>query len=172
MNVLNTIEQKLVKIARYLKRSFGNQNAFDKALREAVNITDKNNNITVDQLKGFVLETCKDQIIHRNISKKDVEAFLSAFIYNSYGSTNVDSIAKMIFTEENYVAKKLSRKVRANPPPDEVNDEVQRMDAMIDQDFYSTAPSEAASQRRRDNEEGGDRTSQYKTTSSFSKPVD
>ena len=107
-----------------MKRSFGNQNAFDKALRDAVNITDKNNNITVDQLKGFVLETCKDQIIHWKISKKDVEAFLSAFIYNSYGSTNVDSIAKMVFTEDNYVAKKLSRKIRPNPPPDEVNDEV------------------------------------------------
>lgn len=51
--------------------------------------TDKNDNISVDELKNFVIQECKDQMIHRQISKKDVEAFLSAFVYNAYGATNV-----------------------------------------------------------------------------------
>lgn len=80
----------------------------------------------MDDLKTFVLDACKDQIIHKKIAKKDIEAFLSAFVYNTYGATNIDSIAKMVFTNENYVANKLSHKVRANPPPDVVNSDMLR----------------------------------------------
>ena len=94
------------------------------ALREATRVPDKNENISVDDLKTFVINTCKDQIVHKHMTKKDVEAFLSAFIYNAYGATNVQSVSKLVFTDENYVAKKLSRKVRANPPPDEVNGDI------------------------------------------------
>ena len=93
----------------------------DNALRDAISVADKNENISVDDLKNFVIATCKDQIVHKQISKKDVEAFLSAFIYNAYGATNVQSVSSLVFTDENYVAKKLARKIRANPPPDEVN---------------------------------------------------
>ncbi len=60
-------------------------------------------------------------MIHRNISKKDVEAFLSAFNYNAYGATNIETVSKLVFTNDNYVSKELSRKTRANPPPDAVN---------------------------------------------------
>jgi hypothetical protein len=125
VNILDQIENRLSKVGRYLKRSFGNQGSLDKALKDAITIEDKNGNISVDDLKNFVLDTCKDQIIHRSISKKDVEAFLSAFIYNAYGATNVESVSNMIFTDENYVAKNLSRKIRANPPPEGVNSELQ-----------------------------------------------
>ena len=60
-------------------------------------------------------------MVHRNISKKDVEAFLSAFNYNAYGATNIEHVAKLVFTNDNYVSKELARKTRANPPPDAVN---------------------------------------------------
>jgi len=60
-------------------------------------------------------------MIQRNISKKDVEAFLSAFNYNAYGATNIETVSKLVFTNDNYVSKELSRKTRANPPPDAVN---------------------------------------------------
>jgi hypothetical protein len=92
---------------------------------------DKNGNISVDDLKMFVLNTCHDPIIHKRISKKDIEAFLSAFVYNAYGSTNVDTVAKLVFTDENYVAKQLSRKTRANPPPDEVNLELNQFGSEV-----------------------------------------
>jgi hypothetical protein len=35
-------------------------------------------------------------------------------------------VSKVVFTNENYVAQKLSRKTRPNPPPDEVNAELLR----------------------------------------------
>jgi hypothetical protein len=42
-------------------------------------------------------------------------------VYNAYGATNADGIAPLIFTDENYVAKKLNGRSRANPPPADVN---------------------------------------------------
>jgi hypothetical protein len=85
---------------------------------------DKNGNISVDEIKNWVLQACKEQMVQRNINKKDVEAFLSAFNYNAYGATNIESVSKMVFTNDNYVSKELSRKIRANPPPDAVNIEM------------------------------------------------
>ena len=46
---------------------------------------------------------------------------MSAFIYNAYGTTNSSTIAPLVFTDENYVSKKLTGRTRANPPPPEVN---------------------------------------------------
>jgi hypothetical protein len=63
-------------------------------------------------------------MVNRNINKKDVEAFLSVFKYNAYGATNIDSVSKIVFTNDNYVSKELARKTRANPPPDAVNIEM------------------------------------------------
>ena len=85
---------------------------------------DKNGNISVDQFKNFVLTHCKDEMINKKLNKKDVEGFLSAFIYNTYGTTNVDSIAPLVFTDDNVVAKKLNHRVRGNPPPPEVNGDI------------------------------------------------
>lgn len=64
-------------------------------------------------------------MINKKLNKKDIEGFLSAFIYNAYGSTNVDSIAPLVFTDDNFVAKKLNHRVRGNPPPPEVNGDIQ-----------------------------------------------
>lgn len=77
--------------------------------------------MSVDALKDFVLAHCKDELVAKRLHKKDVESFLSAFIYNSYGSTNAEAIAPLVFTEENYVAKKLNNRIRGNPPPPDVN---------------------------------------------------
>lgn len=122
--MLDQIEHRLVRVSRLLKRSFGSEKALSKALRDSVTFIDKNDNFSVDDLKMFVLTSCKDHIAHKNISKQDVESFLSALVYNAYGATNIGTVAEMVFSEENYVAKQLSRKIRANPPPEEVNEEV------------------------------------------------
>lgn len=82
---------------------------------------DKNGNISVDQLKTFVLTCCKDEMINKHLSKKDIEGFLSAFIYNQYGNTNVKEIVPIVFANENYISKKLQHRIRGNPPPPEVN---------------------------------------------------
>lgn len=86
-NVLENIEQRLSRVTRYLKRHFGSERALEKALKDNIPEKDKNGNLSVDDLKTFVLHACKEQIIHRHLNKKDVEAFLSAFNYNAYGAT-------------------------------------------------------------------------------------
>lgn len=140
-NVLDQIESRMAKVGRYLKRHFGSEKNMDQALREAVELKDKNDNVSVDDLKQFVLQSCKDQLIHKKLAKKDIEAFLSAFVYNAYGATSMDSVAKLVFTNENYVAKQLSRKTRPNPPPDEVNAEIrQEIEAASVQDNESATP--------------------------------
>lgn len=85
--MLENIESRLHRVTRYLKRHFGNEKALDQALKENLAEQDKNCNLSVDDLKTFILNTCKEQIIHRHLNKKDVEAFLSAFNYNAYGAT-------------------------------------------------------------------------------------
>lgn len=82
---------------------------------------DKNGNVGVDQLKNFVINYCKDDMVNKKINKKDIEGFLSAFIYNTYGGTSINELPKIVFSEENYVSKKLNHRKRANPPPPEVN---------------------------------------------------
>ena len=66
--------------------------------------------------------------MNKKLHKKDIESFLSAFIYNAYGATNASTIAPLVFTDENYVAKKLTGRTRANPPPPEVNGDLDQYD--------------------------------------------
>jgi uncharacterized protein YdcH (DUF465 family) len=124
VNVLDQIDKRLHKVTRHLKRVYGNEAKLDAAIKEAVGEPDKNGNVSVDELKDWLLKACKEQMVQRNINKKDVEAFLSAFNYNAYGATNVEKVAKLVFTNDNYVSKELARKLRANPPPDAVNVEM------------------------------------------------
>ena len=75
-----------------------------------------------------MLHHCKDELLDKKLHKKDIESFLSAFIYNAYGNTNVSTIAPLVFTDENYVAKKLTGRTRANPPPPDVNGELDQIE--------------------------------------------
>ena len=146
-NVLDQIDQRLHKVTRHLKRAYGTEGKLDSALKEAVGgDPDKNGNVSVDELKSWVLLACKEQMVQRNIGKKDIEAFLSAFKYNAYGATNIDHIAKVVFTNDNYVSKELSRKTRANPPPDAVNtdmlESIRSVDDAAEADAGKGAPTD------------------------------
>ena len=105
---------------RHLQKVFGNQENLEQYIKQNLK-PDKNGNVSVDQMKEFVIAHCKNEMIQKKISKKDIEGFLSAFIYNAYGGTNANNIAPLVFTDENYVAKKLNNRARANPPPADVN---------------------------------------------------
>lgn len=86
---MEKIATRMLRVNRFIRNQFKNEKAFDKALREA-QTPDANGNISVDALKHFVLTQCKDAIVSQKLAKKDIESFLSAFIYNAYGSTNAD----------------------------------------------------------------------------------
>lgn len=87
-------------------------------------------------MKNFVVAHCKNELVTKKLHKKDVEGFLSAFIYNAYGTTDSSNIASLVFTDENYVAKKLNGRVRANPPPPEVNGDLDLYD-ITEEDIHS-----------------------------------
>lgn len=80
--------------------------------------------MTVDQLRDFILGLVEPAMIDQKITKRDVEGFLSAFSYNAYGATNINSIAKLIFTRDDLVPEKLAERKWANPPPADVNKDV------------------------------------------------
>lgn len=68
-NVIENIEKRLIKMNRKLKIKFGqNQEAFEKQLAEEVK-PDANGNISVDQLKQFVLTHCEDDLMNRRLVK-------------------------------------------------------------------------------------------------------
>lgn len=119
-NTLEQIQNRLVKVNRHFQKVFGNQEQLESVIQQELK-ADKNGNVSVDQIKNFVLAYCKDEMVNKKLHKKDIECFLSAFIYNPYGATNASSIAPLVFTDENYVSKKLTGRVRPNPPPPEVN---------------------------------------------------
>jgi len=78
---------------------------------------DKNGNTSVEDIKNFVLTTLKDDIMAKRLSKRDIEGFLSSFIYNTYGETDREKIVNHIFTRDNIGDSKLNHRVRGNPPP-------------------------------------------------------
>lgn len=63
-------------------------------------------------------------MVNQKITKKDVEGFLSAFSYNTYGSTNINSIAKLIYTRDDLIPDKLAERKWANPPPADINKDI------------------------------------------------
>ena len=68
-------------------------------MREVVKF-DKNGNVSVDDLRDFVLKIIETPMINKKIVKRDVEGFLSAFSYNAYGTTNIDAISELIYTRD------------------------------------------------------------------------
>jgi hypothetical protein len=109
-----------MRVTRFMRKKFENEKKFDKSLKEAQK-PDANGNISVDALKNFVLTHCKDAMVEQKLLKRDIESFLSSFVYNTYGSTNASNIAPLVFTDENFLANKMNHRVRGNPPPVEAN---------------------------------------------------
>jgi len=112
-----------VKINRKLKKLFTDRSKFDEHV--ATNITpDPHGNVSVDQLRDFVLGLCEKELIARTILKKDVEGFLSAFNYNQYGATNINDVAGLVFTRDDEIPQRLAERKRPNAPPQDLNKDV------------------------------------------------
>ena len=79
--------------------------------------------LTVDEFKTFLIDTCGTAMLSQKLSKKDLEGFMSSFVYNTQGSTNLGDIADLVFTnDQEKVVRYLSgKRSRANPPPTFIN---------------------------------------------------
>ena len=79
--MIENIENRTVKINRKLKKIFTDRAKFDEHV--AANLTaDPHGNVSVDQLRDFVLGLCEKELVAKTVLKRDVEGFLSAFNYN------------------------------------------------------------------------------------------
>jgi hypothetical protein len=87
--MIEQIESRMIKINRRLKKQFGDQATFSKKVKDVM-VADANGNVSVDQLRDFILDQCEGDLIDKRIYKRDIEGFLSAFNYNCYGATNID----------------------------------------------------------------------------------
>ena len=86
---------------------------------------DRNGNISVDEMKTMIQETCSDEVLKRRLTKRDLEGFLSAFKYNNHGGTDIGSIAPLVFEKDNNkITTDLAKRQRANPPPSFVNEDL------------------------------------------------
>jgi len=54
-NMMDQIDKRLHKVTRHLKRVFTSEGKLDSAIKEAVGEPDKNGNVSVDELKRWVL---------------------------------------------------------------------------------------------------------------------
>jgi hypothetical protein len=98
-NVIEKIEKRTIRMNRKLKRVFKSKEEVDKLVAEQVK-PDANGNVSVDQLRDFVLSLCEEDLVSRKLSKGDIESFLSAFNYNAYGATAASDIGTLIFTPD------------------------------------------------------------------------
>ena len=123
-NKIEVIERQLIKVNRYLKRRFVTQEAFEAELNSKV-ATDPNGNLSVEEFKNFLLSTCSTELYDRKLSKVDLEGFLSAFVYNTHGGTDVSKVGSLVFEEDpTKLNLKLSIRTRPPVPPTFVNDDL------------------------------------------------
>jgi hypothetical protein len=123
-NCLEQVEKRFVKMNRIIQSKFKDRAAFEKQLKEKAGC-DANNNLNVDDFKAFVVEACREDLIARNVSKSDIEGFLSAFTFNSHGGTDIEKVAPILYEKDpNAIALNLVSRVRPNPPPALANEDL------------------------------------------------
>jgi len=79
---MEKIEKANLKVRRHLATQFGSQDNMDACLTENVD-TDKNGNLSVDEFKTFLIESCGTAVLAQKLTKQDLEGFMSSFVYNA-----------------------------------------------------------------------------------------
>ena len=93
-------------------------------MREKIDV-DKNGNISVEEMKTMIADSCQEEVLKRRLTKRDLEGFLSSFKYNVHGATDIKTIAPLVFEKDsNKVALALATNKRTNPPPAYVNEDL------------------------------------------------
>lgn len=65
------------------------------------------------------------ELISNKVEKKDIEGFLSSFLYNKSGAANVSKIAELVFEEDPHkLSQHFYTQNRANPPLEATNDDL------------------------------------------------
>lgn len=116
----NEIKNRSSKLNRMLKKKFQTEAALNHHLKNKIDI-DKNGTIDLNEFKTLIISTFKKEIEDSSVSKKDIEAFLSSFVYNKYGHTAVEELAPRIFASAEEYNRIIDHFRRPKPPPSGVN---------------------------------------------------
>ena len=116
VNQLENIFLRARKVRQFLRENFSDKNQLQAELQEL-----SGNKISMNQLKDFVLEKVQQQNTVK-LSKKELEGFLSSYIYNKDTLTPTDEVVEHIFLEDNRAAAALHERKRAIPPVRETQD--------------------------------------------------
>jgi hypothetical protein len=84
---------------RVLSTKYPQKEEFDKALNEKAG-SDANGNLNVDDFKAFLVEQCRDELIARKVTKQDIEGFMSAFVFNTHGGTDITKVAPLVYEKD------------------------------------------------------------------------
>ena len=114
------IIQRSCKINRILKNYFKTRASLTAHLKNNTDV-DKNGTIDLNEFQNLIITTLKDEIENNSIGKKDIECFLSNFVYNKYGHTGVNDIAPKIFSTAEEYNRIISHFKKPQPPPSKVN---------------------------------------------------
>lgn len=115
---------------RILKNKYSKQDKFEQVLKDGAG-ADENGNLNVDDFKAFLVDQCREELIARKVTKQDIEGFMSAFVYNKHGGTDIKGVAPLVYEPDaNKLSKIITQQVRANPPP-----------AVMNQDLYQKSSS-------------------------------
>ena len=114
------IKNRSSKLNRMLKNRFKTQDAFTTHLKNNADI-DKNGTIDLNEFKSLILNTFRNEIEDSVVGKKDIEAFLSSFIYNKHGHTSIDDLAPRVFATNEEFNRIIDHFRRPKPPPSKVN---------------------------------------------------
>jgi len=67
-NQMEFIEKRLVKMNRIIKDKFKTQDIFAKNLQDKAG-SDQNGNLNIDDFKAFIVDSCREDLIARRVSK-------------------------------------------------------------------------------------------------------
>jgi Ca2+-binding EF-hand superfamily protein len=119
-NVEEDIKNRSSKINRMLKKHFNTKENFARHLKSNVDV-DKNGTIDLNEFQLLIINTLKDEIENSEVGKKDVESFLSNFIYNKYGHTAIEEVAPRVFASVEEYNRIIDHFRRPKPAPSKVN---------------------------------------------------
>mmetsp|Transcript_10558 Transcript_10558/g.20327 ORF Transcript_10558/g.20327 Transcript_10558/m.20327 type:complete len:793 (+) Transcript_10558:196-2574(+) len=105
-NKLETLHNKAARPRNMLQDAFTSEEALTKALEAHA----RSSAITREQLYNFVTQHVK------GFNKTEAENFLSSYVYNPQGVTDIALVAKHVFSDELQASYLLQRKARVYPP--------------------------------------------------------
>lgn len=125
------IRKRSSKINRMLQTQFKTQAALTSYIKEHID-TDKNGTVDLNEFQKLIITTLKEPIENSTIAKKDVECFLSNFLYNKYGHTAVEEVAPRIFASTEEYNRIIDHFRKPQPPPARVNSGLEPKDLKAD----------------------------------------